>query len=99
MSSGISLGSGITFHGKNSIIEDNIIDGSDGRGIHFYPPEDGSLVIINCEISSKGVKTLNEKSVFKGRFELGGDGHMSDCAVHNMPAYPNGPCDCRAGER
>ena len=20
--------------------------------------------------------------------------HWSDCAVHNMPAYPNGPCDC-----
>jgi hypothetical protein len=22
--------------------------------------------------------------------------HASDCAVHNMPAYPNGPCDCGA---
>ncbi len=21
-------------------------------------------------------------------------GHKSDCAVHNMPALPNGPCDC-----
>lgn len=21
--------------------------------------------------------------------------HNSDCAVHNMPAMPNGPCDCR----
>lgn len=20
--------------------------------------------------------------------------HSSDCAVHNMPAYPNGKCDC-----
>lgn len=20
--------------------------------------------------------------------------HDSDCAVHNMPASPNGPCDC-----
>jgi hypothetical protein len=20
--------------------------------------------------------------------------HASDCAVHNEPAYPNGPCDC-----
>lgn len=20
--------------------------------------------------------------------------HASDCAVHNAPAYPNGPCDC-----
>ena len=23
------------------------------------------------------------------------DQHDSDCAAHNMPAYPNGPCDCR----
>jgi hypothetical protein len=22
--------------------------------------------------------------------------HASDCAVHNMPAKPNGPCDCGA---
>jgi hypothetical protein len=22
--------------------------------------------------------------------------HASDCAVHNMPAYPNIPCDCGA---
>lgn len=21
-------------------------------------------------------------------------GHKSDCAVYNMPAYPNGECDC-----
>lgn len=21
-------------------------------------------------------------------------GHASDCAVHNEPAMPNGPCDC-----
>lgn len=22
-------------------------------------------------------------------------GHASDCAVHSMPAYPAGPCNCR----
>ncbi len=22
------------------------------------------------------------------------EAHDSDCAVHNMPAYPNGKCDC-----
>jgi len=22
--------------------------------------------------------------------------HLSDCAMHNEPAYPNGPCDCGA---
>lgn len=24
----------------------------------------------------------------------GHDGHWSDCAVHNEPAYPAGPCTC-----
>lgn len=23
------------------------------------------------------------------------DGHDSDCALHNEPAYRNGPCNCR----
>lgn len=23
-----------------------------------------------------------------------GDGHDSDCAMHNEPAFPNGPCNC-----
>lgn len=23
--------------------------------------------------------------------------HWSDCAVHNEPAFRNGPCDCGAG--
>lgn len=25
--------------------------------------------------------------------------HASDCAMHNGPAMPNGPCDCRDGKR
>lgn len=25
--------------------------------------------------------------------------HMSDCALHNGPALPVGPCDCGAEER
>lgn len=24
-----------------------------------------------------------------------GNGHASDCAVHNAPAYPSGECDCQ----
>ncbi len=24
--------------------------------------------------------------------------HMSDCAVHNEPAYPNRPCSCRVNQ-
>lgn len=27
------------------------------------------------------------------------DGHYSSCAVHNMPAYPTGPCDCGLEDR
>lgn len=26
------------------------------------------------------------------------DFHESSCSVHNMPAYPNGPCDCKYQE-
>lgn len=26
-------------------------------------------------------------------------GHMSDCAVHNAPAYPKGECDCHLDRR
>lgn len=29
----------------------------------------------------------------------GGTTHASDCAVHNMPASQNKPCDCGVGER
>lgn len=25
-------------------------------------------------------------------------GHASDCATHNEPAYPNGPCDCHLAQ-
>lgn len=25
--------------------------------------------------------------------------HDSDCALHNMPAYPNGECDCSAKDK
>jgi len=28
-----------------------------------------------------------------------GDVHSSDCAVHNMPALPNGKCDCGVIDR
>jgi hypothetical protein len=28
--------------------------------------------------------------------DAAGDGHASDCATHNEPAMPNGPCDCGA---
>ena len=35
-------------------------------------------------------------AVFKALPETGWDGHASDCATHNDPAYPNGECDCGA---
>ena len=28
------------------------------------------------------------------KLEGKGDGHWSDCATHNEPAMPNGPCNC-----
>ena len=28
------------------------------------------------------------------RCTAGSCGHRSDCAVHNEPALPNGPCNC-----
>lgn len=30
----------------------------------------------------------------KCKCETGNCGHWSDCAVHNEPAMPNGPCNC-----
>lgn len=44
-----------------------------------------------------GYYMLNIKEVYKLNFEKqGGEGggHASDCATHNEPATPNGPCDC-----
>ena len=35
-----------------------------------------------------------EHGDYRGR---GRPKHKSDCAVHNEPAYPAGPCDCEAG--
>jgi hypothetical protein len=35
-------------------------------------------------------------SLNKGEIEMLDDGHNSDCAVHNMPAMPNEPCNCGA---
>ena len=25
--------------------------------------------------------------------------HLSSCSVHNMPAFPNGPCDCKPADK
>ena len=30
---------------------------------------------------------------------IGGNIHDSDCAVHNEPAYPNGPCNCSLSKK
>lgn len=40
----------------------------------------------NCDI---------EEAQFRGFLERTRLVHASDCATHNMPAYPNGPCDCQ----
>jgi len=54
---------------------------------------ENSRVEIDPERATKAVR----EALPRFRKELGiGEKveHASDCAVHNMPAYPNGPCDC-----
>jgi hypothetical protein len=45
--------------------------------------------ILYCGHGTARLGTLLAKA-----FASNGTGHRSDCAVHNMPAEPNGPCDC-----
>lgn len=40
----------------------------------------------------------NLSNAVKSAVEAERNGHSSDCAVHNEPAFPNGPCDCGYSE-
>jgi|WetSurMetagenome_2_1015567.scaffolds.fasta_scaffold353803_2 hypothetical protein len=66
---------------------------------------DGQCVEMRMFSTWKAKWTLDEEG--HGFFDRVGDAprqqtewrpvsHASDCAVHNMPAMPNGPCDCGA---
>ena len=43
---------------------------------------------------SQDGKRIDPMSVYKEPAQERCCYHDSDCAVHNMPAYPAGPCDC-----
>jgi len=45
-------------------------------------------------VSGAVVEAGGEKSHCMCDACKGGAIHDSDCSVHNMPAYPNKPCDC-----
>ncbi len=44
-----------------------------------------TAIIVSEEAVEKAIRTGCQNGVC---------GHASDCAVHNMPAYPAGSCDC-----
>lgn len=51
-----------------------------------------------CKLSVRAVRRLSISDLV-GAAEPPDDldiTHASDCAMHNEPAYPNGPCDCGA---
>ena len=69
-----------------------MITGPDSDGLFWLSLTDGKRhVAINLggDHSDLSLEFLNALSGF--------DGHWSDCAIHNEPAYPAGPCDCGAG--
>ena len=62
-------------------VEDSRLTALTAKGIEALP------VRINSALNS----ILADMSTTKT-----GPVHASDCAQHNEPAYPNGPCDCGA---
>lgn len=59
--------------------------------------EQGSVCCYTC-----GARMVNGGAQAWNTRALPADGdamdviHTSDCSIFNMPAYPNGPCDCGA---
>lgn len=51
---------------------------------------------VMCEESLSPVQFEEWEKVKDALVLARSDGHASDCAIHNMPAYPNGPCNCGA---
>jgi len=59
-------------------------DGNEDNPAHF-----------NCAVNELAQNKLGcECKECLNLFNNTGNKHDSDCAVHNMPAYPNGACDC-----
>lgn len=72
-------------------------------GSYYMDPPDGGSVTIAEQVGrmAKDAEKWREREAkiesLKARGFLGSplrDAHDSDCATHNEPAYPNGPCDC-----
>lgn len=77
-----------------------------GSAPHVSPAGDGTGVMIEC--TSEGcvnphtswygdglaARAWNTRALLQG--ETGNVEHASDCALHNAPALPVGPCDCGA---
>lgn len=67
--------------------------------------EPGMMTVRPATLTEIEAAILNPPSAASSRAELTGEAqslpaspvtHSSDCAVHNEPALPNGPCDCGA---
>ncbi len=48
-----------------------------------------------CQEAADEIAILRKKLRSVRQIVLDVEGHASDCAVHNAPALPPGPCDCR----
>lgn len=59
------------------------------RGCTIHEGSQGWRVV--CMLLAEEVRRLRGEPA--GQF-WASDQHDSDCATHNAPAYPNGPCDC-----
>jgi hypothetical protein len=71
--------------------------GPDEKRNEILTHRDGSEVEINHQMRTAGreiyVATCSD-AIGRRMVETVVVGHASDCAVHNMPYKPNGPCDC-----
>lgn len=68
-------------------------------GVFVLSMNDSSSIYLRPEIFAKVAKHFGKIAEIKYDHCMciackDGVLHKSDCAVHNMPAYPNGPCNC-----
>ncbi|MDR3561248.1 MAG: hypothetical protein P4N59_07410 [Negativicutes bacterium] len=60
--------------------------------LHFAAVDNFETSSLECKMMERAVDHIAKALVKLKRKAVP---HMSDCAVHNEPAYPKGPCDCR----